>query len=168
MGTNNGHVVSQHDTDGLCQTRLRKALRSPVFGRRAESAVALYVFAEFSNETNATQEGAPGATEDAAKLERKEARITLQGGEHASRQVQLLRNACAPHHSPETTAKVLRLTALRLARKGRSKDKSIDWTFERIADELGLSRDQVAGIIGRERRRRKAWRRAASVDRGER
>jgi hypothetical protein len=126
------------------------------------------MFAEFSNDTTATQEGARGAAEDAEKLEPKDARITLQGGERASRRAQLLRNACATHHSPETTAKVLRLTALRLARKGKSKDKSIDWTFERIADELGLSRDQVAGIIGRERRRRKAWREVASVDRGER
>ena len=71
----------------------------------------------------------------------------------------------SPHHSPETTAKVLRLAALRLASTG--KDKSRKWTFERIADELGLSRDQVAGIIGRERRRRKAWRSAAAVDRNE-
>jgi hypothetical protein len=78
---------------------------------------------------------------------------------------QLSRNARAPHHSPETTANVLRLAALRLASKG--KDKSIKWTFERIADELGLSRDQVAGIIGRERRCRKAWRSAAAMDRNE-
>jgi hypothetical protein len=65
------------------------------------------------------------------------------------RRAQLSCNARAPRHSSETTAKVLRL-----ASKGKPKDKSI----KRIADELGLSRDQVAGIIGRERRRRKAWR----------
>ena len=81
------------------------------------------------------------------------------------RPAQLSRNARAAHHSPETTANVLRLTALRLASKG--KDKNRKWTFERIADELGLSRDQVAGIIGRERRRRKAWRSAAAADRTE-
>jgi hypothetical protein len=82
-----------------------------------------------------------------------------------ARLAQLSRNARAPHHLPETTANVLRLAALRLANKGR--DKSINWTFERIADDLGLSRDQVAGIIGRERRRRKAWRNAAAEDRNE-
>ena len=81
------------------------------------------------------------------------------------RLAQLSRNARAPRHSPEMTADVLRLAALRLANKGR--DKSTNWTFERIADELGLSRDQVAGIIGRERRRRKAWRNAAAEDRNE-
>jgi hypothetical protein len=76
------------------------------------------------------------------------------------RLAQLSRNARAPHHSPETTANVLRLAALRRASNG--KDKSRKWTFERIADELRLSRDQVAGIIGRERRRRKAWRSCGS------
>jgi hypothetical protein len=87
-----------------------------------------------------------------------------QGGDHVSKLARLLRNAHAPHHSPATTANVLRLTALRLANKGKD---SIKWTSERIAGELGLSRDQVAGIIGRERRRRKAWRNVAAADRND-
>jgi hypothetical protein len=74
-------------------------------------------------------------------------------------------NARAPHHSPETTAKVLQLAALHLAGKRRGRNQSIKWTFERIADELGLARAQVAGIIWRERRRKMAWRSVAAIDR---